>query len=203
MFGKLNNRSVARPSGFESDRSFYYVLLAAAVGALVLVAAINRSRLGRLLQAMSDSPVALGTAGLNVSITKVLVFCFSAWMAAAAGALLGAQGQSTTSLAFFPVTSLLWLSVLAISGRGAFTAPVVAAMLLTLPYGYVSNPDVTKYFLPAFGIVAILAVLFSGRSSSGGSRTEEALATSRTTLRGRGGPMGARLAASAGLVREA
>jgi ABC-type branched-subunit amino acid transport system permease subunit len=200
MFGDLNNRAVARPSGFESDRSFYYVLLAAAAAALVLVAVISSSRLGRLLKAMSDSPTALATGGLSVSVTKVLVFCISAWMAAIAGALLGAQGLSTSSQAFFPITSLLWLSVLAISGRGTITAPVIAAAMLTLPYGYISDPEVTKYFLPGFGLVAIAAVLLTGRPVSASSGSE-ALGTSRETLRARGGPVRARTAAPA-LARE-
>lgn len=192
MFGQLNNKPVARPAGFESDRSFYYVLLAAAVGALITTAAINRSRLGRLLRAMSDSPIALSTAGLSVSITKVLVFCISAWMAAIAGALLGAQGLSTSSQAFFPVTSLLWLSVMAISGRGAVTSPLIAAALLTLPYGYISDPEVTEYFLPGFGLVAVVAVLLTGRTVTG-TTGEPALASTREALRARGGPVRARV----------
>ncbi|WP_344603955.1 ABC transporter permease [Sporichthya brevicatena] len=196
MFGALNNQPVARPSGFTSDRSFYYVLLVAAVVALALVAAINAGRLGRLLQAMADSPLALATAGTSVNVTKVLVFCISAWMAAIAGALLGAQGLSTSSQAFFPITSLLWLSVLAISGRGAVTAPIIAAALLTLPYGYISDPDVTELFLPGFGLAAIAAVLLTGRPT--GRVAGGALASTREELRAKGGPVRARVAVAAG-----
>jgi ABC-type branched-subunit amino acid transport system permease subunit len=193
MFGKLNNRAVARPDGFRSDRAFYYVLLAIAVAALWLVVAISRSRLGRLLQAMADSPTALSTAGLSVNVTKVLVFCISAWMAAIAGALLGAQGLSTSSQAFFPLSSLLWLSVLAISGRGRVSAPLFAAAMLTLPYGYISDPNTTQYFLPGFGLAAILAVLLTGRSATASPLGPGALGSSRDELRAKGGPVHARL----------
>ena len=42
---------------------------------------LDRSRLGRLLRGMSDSPLALVTNGVTVNVTRVLVFCLSAFLA--------------------------------------------------------------------------------------------------------------------------
>src|ERR1700728_349627 len=65
-----------------SDKGFYYLLLAFVVLTVVIVQAILRGRMGRLLKGLSDSPVALETHGATVNVMKVLVFCISASMAA-------------------------------------------------------------------------------------------------------------------------
>src|SRR5262249_33281778 len=57
-----------------SDRGFYYVLLLAAVLSTVVIIAIQRGRMGRLLGALADSPVALETQGATTNVIKVLVF---------------------------------------------------------------------------------------------------------------------------------
>src|SRR5439155_3441582 len=90
MFG-FSGASVSapRPSFAQGDRAYYYVLLAFVVAACALLVGIRRSPLGRLLRAMADSPVALSTGGMNVTVLRVLVFCISAFLAGLGGALLG------------------------------------------------------------------------------------------------------------------
>src|SRR5262249_57901633 len=55
----------------------------------VVVTAISHGRLGRLLESMADSPLALETQGATSSVLKVIVFCLTAAMASLAGALTG------------------------------------------------------------------------------------------------------------------
>ena len=74
-----------------SDRGFYYVLLLAAVLTTMVIMAIQRSRMGRLLGALADSQVALETQGATTNVVKVLVFCISAGLASLAGALLAME----------------------------------------------------------------------------------------------------------------
>jgi branched-subunit amino acid ABC-type transport system permease component len=71
----------------SSDTGFYYVLLIITVATVVVLTVINRGRLGRLLEAMADSPLALETYGTTSSVLKVIVFCIVAAIAAMAGAL--------------------------------------------------------------------------------------------------------------------
>ena len=94
MFGPTTaGMPVPRPDfsigGFNwaTDTGFYYVILFFAVLAAVAMVFIMRSRLGRVLGAMSDSPLALETLGTTVNVSKVLVFCISSFMAAMSGAL--------------------------------------------------------------------------------------------------------------------
>ncbi len=65
MFGNLGlgvrvPMPVFRALGLtQSDKSYYYLCLALAVVVMVFVIAVGRSRLGRLLRALSDSPTGL------------------------------------------------------------------------------------------------------------------------------------------------
>ncbi|HEV7685973.1 MAG TPA: branched-chain amino acid ABC transporter permease/ATP-binding protein, partial [Acidimicrobiia bacterium] len=69
MFGGAGFRTVPRPSfaGIDprNDIAFYYVALAVAVAAGALVVAVGRTRLGRLLRALADSPTALAMHGTS------------------------------------------------------------------------------------------------------------------------------------------
>ncbi len=53
-----------------SDKGFYYVLLAAAVLSTLVIIVIQRSRMGRLLGALADSPVALETQGAATNVIR-------------------------------------------------------------------------------------------------------------------------------------
>lgn len=66
------------------------ILLAVAYSVLSLaVVAVRRSRLGRRLLAVKDSPTAAATLGMNLTGTKVAAFAVSAGIGACAGALAG------------------------------------------------------------------------------------------------------------------
>ena len=62
----------------STDKGFYYVLLIITVLVVVAVTALTNGRLGRLLEALADSPLALETHGATSSVLKVIVFCIAA-----------------------------------------------------------------------------------------------------------------------------
>ena len=167
--GRSAGRISARPHlgglHLEGDTGFYYVCLLVAVLALLLVAGVLRSRLGRLLRGMADSPVALATHGTNVNVSRVLVFCISAFLAGIAGGLFGAlTRQGINGLAFTSTQSLLWLAILAIAGAGELRAAVVAALLLAVVPDYLgSSRTVTDWEPVVFGLSALGVALTSAR----------------------------------------
>jgi ABC-type branched-subunit amino acid transport system permease subunit len=153
MFGiGLNTR---RPSGFDDDKKYYYLLLGIALVAVAIVVAIEQTRMGRLLRGMADSPVALTTLGTNVNISRVIVFCVSAFLAGVSGATTAALFGSVNQDSFASVNSLSILAILAISGRRTVTSAVTAALLFEVLPAYLTSEKSTLWSYVAFGVVAI------------------------------------------------
>jgi ABC-type branched-subunit amino acid transport system permease subunit len=163
MFGSGLTISSSRPKFGPitgSDKSFYYVgLVVVALVAFALVALI-RSRFGRLLRAMSESPTMLSTLGLNVSVTRLIVFCVSSFIAGVGGGLYITQ-FTVSSTVFQPLTSLIILAVLAISavfGTRVLLTSAIAALLYEVLPGYANNFN-TDWQTFSFGVLAIIAGL--------------------------------------------
>ena len=167
MFGATESLRVPRPDlpglNLASDRGFYYTVLAIAVLGCVLMATIHRTRLGRLLSGLADSPTALVTHGANTKVTLVLVFCISAFMAGIAGGLFGALTGSINGQPFGPFTSVLWLATLAIAGAGLIAPAFVAGVAIAVIPAYLTG--FTKWQPVLFGIAAIAVAIGSGKES--------------------------------------
>ncbi|WP_293767154.1 ABC transporter permease [Sporichthya sp.] len=163
------NRPVDRPQmwGLQSDSRYFYLLLGVAVLALFVVTVVERSRLGRLLRGLSDSPVALSTLGLDVNICRVLVFCISGALAGVSGAMYASVFGGASPDSFNYAQSLVVLAVLAISGSRLVPAVLVAPVLLYVVPNYIDNPDHYKLLQIGFGLAAIYAAAAStGRLGS-------------------------------------
>jgi len=129
----------------------------------VTVAVITSTRLGRILTAMGDSPVALETYGLTVNVSRVLVFCISAAIAGMAGALTAslygyAVASQFPSFSSFTVISLV---VIIIAGDPWF-ALIGAAVLAVLP-AYATFGHVGDYLGILFGVSAVALPAFRHR----------------------------------------
>ncbi len=137
MFGKFDNQQVTRPDALNmsGDRGYYYLSLAVAGVCALAVVAVRRSRLGRLLRGLADSPVALDAHGANTRLTRLFVFCISAAMAAVGGVLIAgvttsASGNPSGSFGYF--NSLVMVAVLTFCGRQPLLSPIAAAFLFVV-----------------------------------------------------------------------
>jgi ABC-type branched-subunit amino acid transport system ATPase component/branched-subunit amino acid ABC-type transport system permease component len=144
----------------DSTTGFYYVVLAVGLVCSCIVVALVRSRLGRLLRGMSDSSLALATSGTSVNVTRVLVFCISAYLAAVSGALYGMYIQAPTGLAFDPFTSLTYVTLIVIAVGVAPWYALVSAMGFQLVTAYWHPTGITYYLQIVFGASAIAMSLF-------------------------------------------
>jgi ABC-type branched-subunit amino acid transport system permease subunit len=189
MFGSTVSVDAPRPHvlGFDSDRGYYYLLLAIGLASAGVVVLIERSRLGRLLRGMADSPTALTMLGTNTNISRVLVFCASAFLAGVSGALYAGVFGSVNKEPFNYVNSLVVLCVLMICGRRTVAAAALGTVLLNVPAAYIDGADVGSYLQLGFGATAIaVAVSSGGRFSNAVDRLSTRYEGRRT------GPAGAR-----------
>lgn len=153
----------ARPSFGASDNGYYYVVLAFALASVALVVTVRRSRLGRLLRAMADSPLGLSTYGTNVTVVKVLVFCVSAFLAGIAGALVGPLSGSVGGIQFGTFQSLALVVVLVLQGRvGEVRAAFGAVLLVNILPAY-ARGAANEYSNVVFGLGVVAAAIVGAR----------------------------------------
>lgn len=164
MFGSTGSPLVQRrPDAFQSDEAFHYLTVGIAVACVALVLLVERSRLGRLLRGMADSPTTLQTSGASVNITRVLVFCLSGFLAGVGGALTGSAQLTSDAGSFSPFTSLLYLAVIVMVAVRAPWNAVLGAMGLVLVPAYLDGDDTTVWLQALFGAGVLLAVLVPDR----------------------------------------
>lgn len=179
MFGDFGFREATRPEWWlfdaTDDRTFFVLVSAVAVVCIGLVAAIQRSRLGRVLRALGDSPAALSSLGADANMARLLVFCVAGFFAGISGALMVMERSAVSGDTFGLQQSLLWLAVLGICGRNLISGPILAAVLLGIMPVYL--PDGWLDYQPvAFGVAAVaVGVLVDrvyrlGRRSAGRPR---------------------------------
>lgn len=161
-------RKVPSPFGTDDAHTRYYVILAVFVFSAIVIAMISRSRLGRMLRGLSGSPVAISTLGLSTNVTKLIVFCCSAFFASIAGVMFGMQltvvDGSTTY--FQPYYSLVLIAVLGIAPLREPWYALVAAISLVIP-AYFSGANTPHILNILFGVFAILIALRGGHASMG------------------------------------
>jgi ABC-type branched-subunit amino acid transport system permease subunit len=163
MFGNNPTISAPRPHWSfldgSNDKELYYLFLVIAALAFAIVFVVSRGRLGRVLRAMAQSPTMLNTHGLSTPVTRLIVFCLSAFLASIAGAMMITQYGSVSAATYPPIQSLLLLTVLVLCGTAVLISPILAAVLLAVVPGYVTSLTQDKQTL-IFGLLAIAATLF-------------------------------------------
>lgn len=192
IIGSAGAVTVGRPHilgmDFVSDRSFVIFLGLVLAVCLFGVAALRRSRFGRRLVAMNDSPAACTTVGMSLTVTKLSVFAFSTGMAGLAGALYAGLNGTAIPANFAFLVSIVLFVALTLQGTTLLSSAVVAGLGLAITPvigGHIpalSNfPDLAF----GFGIVAI------GRQPNGMSRVlADQLGALRRRFGHRGGGSG-------------
>ncbi|WAX58427.1 ATP-binding cassette domain-containing protein [Jatrophihabitans cynanchi] len=177
MFG-LDGFGLAMPKphlswlALDTDTGFYYVVLAVACVTALVVVTLVRSRLGRLLRAMADSPQALATAGVSVNLTRLLVFCISAFFAAIAGALYGMYIVAPTGQSFDAFTSATYVTLLAIMSGIAPWYALNGAIALTIVSSYWHPTGMSNYLQILFGLSAISVAILPPQGLPAGVRAK-------------------------------
>jgi ABC-type branched-subunit amino acid transport system permease subunit len=147
----------------DTDVGYYYVVLVIAVACSLGMMAIRRARLGRLLRALADGPVAVDAHGASTNVIRLLVFCLSAFFAGVAGAVIAPVTGAVSAAPYQFIVSLLLVAVLFLAGRHPVASPIVASGLYLVGPGYITDADVLEALPVLFGAGAIVAALVGGR----------------------------------------
>jgi branched-chain amino acid transport system permease protein len=156
----------------HGGRIWYFVLLAFAVGALLICLNLLRSRTGRAWRAIHANETVAEALGIGVAAHKLLAFVISSAMAAVSGALFAYYRGFVSVEAFSLFLSIQYVAMIIVGGMGSLLGALLGAVFVTLfPYliegvlmrlpnaqGYAGMLFAVNY--AAFGAVMILFLVF-------------------------------------------
>ncbi len=139
----------------------YWAALALAVGTLLLVYLILRSRRGLALGAIRDSEEAAASVGVNNARVKLVVYIIVAAVTGMIGALIYLQKARISPDAAFSV--LDWTAyvifIVVIGGIGTIEGPILGTLIFYLLQNYLASYG--PVYLILLGALAILVMLFA------------------------------------------
>lgn len=148
---------------FESRAVYYYIILGMVVAAAVIMTAVQRSRIGLMLEGLKDNEAAARAVGVPVIRNMQMMFAMSAFLAALGGTFMAQYTLFIDPKATFSWhEAVLFLLPAIIGGTRHWSGPVVGAILLQL------LSDVTRLAFGAkvgglaqliYGVVVIVVVM--------------------------------------------
>ncbi len=145
--------------GIEFTSIGSYAILIAVIFVLLalVVIAVRRGRIGRMLIAMRDSQAACGTLGLDLRWMRVGLFASSAGIAGLAGALLAGLRGTTVANDWIFFQSLILLLMAVVWGVTSVTGALIGGIfMMYLPVAQGNNPNVAGLLFMILGIGAII-----------------------------------------------
>ena len=137
----------------------YFLTCGLLLGAIVLCAWIQRSKLGTLLLAMRDKEDRVRFSGYDVAMFRVFAFCLAAMLSAVGGAMFTLQvGFISPSLVGI-VPSIEMVIFAAVGGRMSLVGAVYGALLVNFGKTYFSEsfPDLWLFLMAAMFLGVVLA----------------------------------------------
>ena len=127
---------VPRPSiggfVFDSDRSYYYVVLVIAAIMVLFATNLVRTRTGRAFMAVRDHYISAEIMGINIFRYRILSFAVSSFYAGVAGALYGHSLRFVSSEQFNIGVSIVYLAMIIIGGLGSIMGSIFGAVFMIM-----------------------------------------------------------------------
>jgi branched-chain amino acid transport system permease protein len=164
---------------FPPSRWLAWVTCAAALIALVFLANLGRSRIGRSWRAVRDDEVAASLSGLNVARLQILAFVVSAACAGLGGALLAVVSGIVAPGAYTLTLSIGLLTAAVLGGLGSLLGAVWGSLVLVLVPSYLTNVAASHGLsgaasssvpIAAYGVILIIVMLVFPAGIQGGLR---------------------------------
>jgi branched-chain amino acid transport system permease protein len=136
-------------SGFE----FYYLALAFAVGSIIAIFVILKSRIGLAFKAIRENEQEARMTGINTAKYKLIAFVISTFLAGLAGALYvyNPALRFVDNSIFLPANSFTPLIMSVIGGLGTLEGPIIGAAILVTIQTLLSLPSITSYLQNSLG----------------------------------------------------
>jgi branched-chain amino acid transport system permease protein len=141
-----------------SPRESYWLALAVLAACSAIVAALQRSHLGRVWRSLREDEVAAGSSGVRASSYKTLAFAAGAFIAALGGSLLAHQYTYISPDVFGVDVSILALMIALLGGMSNVPGTILGAIVL------IGAPELFRPLhdvrILAYGMLLLLLVRF-------------------------------------------
>ena len=140
----------------------YLLALAVALGAILLVYFLLRSRTGLALTAIRDNDIAAQSSGVNVFRSKLVVWVIAAYVCGVVGAVVAMNLLRIQPAAAFTINWTAYaLFIVVIGGFGTIEGPIIGAVIYFVLLQSLSQYG-TLYML-LLGIVAVIMATVAPR----------------------------------------
>jgi branched-chain amino acid transport system permease protein len=147
----------------QTKRSYYYLVLAAAVLAYLVCHRLVHSRIGRAFLALRENEALAESVGVDGIRYLVLAAIVSAGLAGVAGSLYAHYTRFVSPEVFlFSYTVTMVIMVVA-GGKGTLAGPVVGAVLFTILPEVLREVMAWQWQMLAYGILLVLLIFFLPR----------------------------------------
>jgi ABC-type branched-subunit amino acid transport system ATPase component/ABC-type branched-subunit amino acid transport system permease subunit len=172
-FDPLLRRPVVGGVDLTPQRTYYYVCLAVLAVAIVVVARVRRSGVGRALLAVRDNELAAAAMGLSPTRVKLTAFGLSGALAGLAGGCLVGLLVQFTPDRFQATESLTVVAIAVVGGLSSITGAVLGSVVIVgLPAFFPDSPEVALLTSGAGVLILLLyfpgglvQILYSGRDA--------------------------------------
>src|SRR5579885_1590315 len=138
---------------------FLWFILAVSVAFFVIARVLTHSRIGTVLKSVRDNDTRAQFMGYNVANYRIFVFCVSAFMSAAAGAMYAAWVGIVSFLDAGPQFSVEGVIWTAVGGRATLVGPFLGAFLVK-GLEFLLSGVLAEFWQLIVGALFILVVLF-------------------------------------------
>jgi branched-chain amino acid transport system permease protein len=167
--GSFGITGIARPSllGFALDTNLRYYYFCLVMLALVTLAVwyMLRSPWGRAFKCLRDNPARAESLGISVTNYTLLAFALGSGLAALSGVLYAPLIEYIEPAPFALPTSLMFLLMVMVGGRGTLVGPFIGTFLVTLLPEW--SRAAADYYLIIFAVLVMLLMRFLPRGIAG------------------------------------
>ncbi|HEY8249178.1 MAG TPA: ABC transporter ATP-binding protein [Burkholderiales bacterium] len=116
---------------FDSPIKYYYLLLAVALGIILVNLRLQNSRIGRAWEAIREDETAARAMGIDTRNLKLLAFAMGASFGGIAGGMFSAIQAFISPESFVLVESIMVVSMVVLGGMGNIWGVILGALLLS------------------------------------------------------------------------
>jgi branched-chain amino acid transport system permease protein len=144
---------------FDSVEKYYYLVWFFVFAAFIFTTNIIQSRSGRALRAIHISEAAANAMGINVSRFRIIVFVYSAILAALAGSLYAHYMNFVNPTSFDLFFSIKLIIMIALGGMHSIWGAIIGAFLITfLSFEWLHYFE--EFEIVVYGVILLLITIF-------------------------------------------